>query len=444
MKREGHMPLRSGETVIPLLYADLMKVTALAPTDALAFAAARVLAVEEAPYLAVALFSVQPLAAPGLGTFAVDARWRLYLDPACFSTWTPSQAGAVLRHEVGHLVRDHAGRAASADAHDHQAWNYAADAELNDDLLDEGADLPPGCVTPESLGCERGGFAETYYQALPHPPEANDGGGGSSDGGGDDTCGSGAGGPTRPWELGAEAPGGDGEVEHGGAVGSAGGLDEAEADLVRRQVAIEVARQSTSRGTTPGGWQRWAEAELAPPTVAWRKVLAGAVRQAVAWRTGMADYSYHRPGRRRVPNVVTPAMRRPVPNLAVVVDTSGSMGQAELDAALAEVGGIARGVGVRGRQLRLLSVDAAVHGVTPVTDVARIVLRGGGGTDMRVGIAAAEALRPAPDAVVVLTDGATPWPDQPGRCRLVCAVISPTPPTDTPTWATTVHIPTGG
>src|ERR1700737_4963674 len=105
-----------------------MEVIAMDPDTALAFSAARMLAVTEAPYLAAALFAVTPLAAPGLGTFAVDFRWRLYLDPACFASWTPSQAGAVLLHEIGHLVRDHAGRAESAGVDDHRRWNYAADA----------------------------------------------------------------------------------------------------------------------------------------------------------------------------------------------------------------------------------------------------------------------------------------------------------------------------
>ena len=44
--------------------------------------AARLVAMEHAPYLAHALFSTQPVAAVGLGTFAVDRGWRLYLDPA--------------------------------------------------------------------------------------------------------------------------------------------------------------------------------------------------------------------------------------------------------------------------------------------------------------------------------------------------------------------------
>lgn len=60
---------------------------------------------------------------------------------------------------------------------------------------------------------------------------------------------------------------------------------------------------------------------------------------------------------------------------------------------------------------------------------------------MRVGIAAAEAARPAPHVVIVLTDGDTPWPEHPTRAKLVCAVIRDTEPTATPEWATTVHVP---
>ena len=44
--------------------------------------AARVRATRTQPYLAIALHSLQVVAAPGLGTFAVDRAWRLYVDPA--------------------------------------------------------------------------------------------------------------------------------------------------------------------------------------------------------------------------------------------------------------------------------------------------------------------------------------------------------------------------
>ena len=387
--------------------------------ERLALAAARLLAVDDAPYLASALFSLTPLAAPGLGTMAVDRYWRLYIDPDCLDRWTASQQAAVLTHEIGHLIRGHAERADAACADDKLAWNYAADAEINDDLLDAGADLPPGCVTPESIGCAPGDFAEVYYQALMAQGQAATGAG----------CGSGAGGPGQSWELGEAS--GD---------AATGGLDPADAELVRRKAAIAVA-EASGRGTMPGGWARWAAGVLAPPVLPWRRLLGGAVRHALTCGGGGEHPTYRRPGRRRIPGVLTPAMRRPLPNLALVVDTSGSMSAADLDAAMSEVAGIAAAAGVRGTSLRLLSVDATTHSVTPVKRVADVVLSGGGGTDMRVGIAAAAALHPRPDAIVVLTDGDTPWPERPTTPRLVCAVISNHPPVGTPPWAATVHIP---
>ncbi len=70
--------------------------------------------------------------------------------------------------------------------------------------------------------------------------------------------------------------------------------------------------------------------------------------------------------------------------------------------------------GIRGRDLRIMDVDAAVQQTADyagAADLARI--RGRGGTDMRIGIKAALELKPRPHAVVVFTDGYR-WPG-PGR-----------------------------
>jgi len=101
-------------------------VRALTADEARLLTAARLVAVEHAPYLAHALFTTQPVAAEGLGTFAVDRGWRLYLDPAVLVRWGPPLAGGVLVHEIGHLVRAHAERAdvLGADV-DHEHWNVA-------------------------------------------------------------------------------------------------------------------------------------------------------------------------------------------------------------------------------------------------------------------------------------------------------------------------------
>ena len=93
----------------------------------------------------------------------------------------------------------------------------------------------------------------------------------------------------------------------------------------------------------PAGLLRWAELTV-QPAVDWRRVLAAELRRAVADTAGAVDYSYRRPSRRApvAGQVVLPALRRPVPEVAVVCDTSGSMTEDLLAAALAEVEGLLR------------------------------------------------------------------------------------------------------
>jgi predicted metal-dependent peptidase len=412
--------------------ADGPGVRGLSPPEEHAFRLIRLAAAEQMPYFARALFAMQPAAEPGLGTFAVDRHWRLYMDPALLAgpdAWPVVTAAAVLLHEAGHLIRDHAGRTGSLPAPVHGlAWNLAADAEINDDLLAAGAPLPDGVVTPGALGLPDQGLAEDYYARLLDRPDNldrfDDGGPG---------CGSGSGGPALPGELPWEAAAG------------LPGLGPAGADLVRRAVARDVKEAAgRGRGTMPAGLDRWASGVLAPPAVPWQQVLRGAVRAVIAGAAGRADYTYRRPSRRRVPGVIRPAMRGVSLSVAVVVDTSGSMGAEQLGAALSEIGGVTAASGVSRDQLYVLACDAAAAAPQRVRSVSGIRLTGGGGTDMRVGIGAAAALRPAPNVIIVLTDGDTPWPERPlPRSRLVCAVISPDPPRGTPEWAVTVHVPDG-
>jgi predicted metal-dependent peptidase len=69
--------------------------------------------------------------------------------------------------------------------------------------------------------------------------------------------------------------------------------------------------------------------------------------------------------------------------------------------------------GLRQTQVRVLAVDTDVHVVRRVSRAAQVQLAGGGGTDMGAGIESAAKLHPKPSVAIVLTDGYTPWPDQP-------------------------------
>jgi predicted metal-dependent peptidase len=391
-------------------------------------AAGRTWAASRFPYLATGLFGARVIATPEIGTVAVDEGWRLHADPAIAAEWTPAQLGSVLVHHVCHLLRAHAERAGVAGVQPERAraWVRAADAEINDDLVPAGLQLPGRPVLPEHLGAENGLLAEQYYAAGPaQRPRLPRSDGAGGDGWGVD-CGSGADGCQRPWDSAGEPR-----------------LASWQARLLVRQVAQDCVRHGREAGDVPAGLLRWAD-ELLEPTVDWRKALAAELRRAVADTAGAVDYSYRRPSRRAsvAGDVVLPALRRPVPEVAVVCDTSGSMTEELLAAALGEVEGLLRAVGLA-RQLRVLACDAAAGPARRVSSARQVELIGGGGTDMGEGIAAAAALRPRPAITVVLTDGFTPWPDEPPRgMRVVVGLLGDDAP-DAPGWARAVRVPAG-
>ena len=299
---------------------------------------------------------------------------------------------------------------------------------------------PAGSSQPASSGQPSGTSGQPESSSQPPAPPGS-GHGSGQDGGessgdqaqipapGAGRCGSCATGQPEPWE---EGPPGEGS--------SHGGISRAEAELVRRDVARQIMEHSQARGNVPGHWTRWADEKLRP-RIDWRKELAAAVRHAVADVTGAVDYSYRKPSRRQgqVGNgkVILPSLRRPVPSVAVVVDTSGSIDDAMLSQALAEISGILKSLGQR-EGVHVLSVDAQVHACRKVFRTGQVQLTGGGGTDMGEGIEAATKLRPRPQVCVVITDGYTPWPDTPPRGMKV--IVALTGDGNTPEWAKTIKI----
>ena len=367
-------------------------------------AAARLWAATRFPYLATGVFGARVIAEPGSGTVSVDESWRMRADPDLAALWSAAQLGSVLVHHVCHLLRTHGERAQAAGVRPEEAsrWVRAADAEINDDLVPAGLDLPGHPILPRDLGADDGLLAEQYYAGLRPDPGAKRGAeadstdrsaqsGNEGSAGGWLDCGSGADGVPRR---------GDGPPD----------LPDWQARLLRRQVAQDVMTHARQPGTVPAGLLRWAE-EVLRPKVNWRRLLTAELRRAVAEVAGAVAYSYRRPSRRSAVagQVVLPALRRPVPDVAVVCDTSGSMTEDLLAAALAEVEGLLQALGLS-RQLRVLACDTAVAPAKRVTSARQVELVGGGGTNMGTGIAAAAALKPRPAVTVVLTDGYTPWP----------------------------------
>ncbi|MET8815810.1 VWA-like domain-containing protein [Streptomyces sp. NPDC004549] len=379
------------------------------PLDLPKLLTARLHAVKVRPYLADALFALHVVDDRSVPTMAVDPYWRCYVSPAFVARTPVEQLAGVWVHEVSHLLRDHHARGERY-AREHEAHgpgeplrrNIAADFEINDDIYGDGLPRPAGAVLPGLLNLPPDLLMEEYLRTASLS-------GLTSDLAWLD-CGSGADGRERPWDLGPEG---------------AFGLSRQQRDAVRFRVAEGIKGRP---GSAPDGWRRWADEAFHPPQP-WRQLLGAAVRSAASAPGVGENHTYRRPSRRSasVPGVVLPSLRRTPPRVCVVIDTSGSVSDAELGSALLEVAAITRAVGGRRDLVSVISCDAAAGIAVPLCRAESLELIGGGGTDLRSGFARALRSRPRPDVIVALTDGQTPWPSAPPPCRTVVGLF-PRPP----------------
>ena len=402
--------------------------------------AARIVAQARWPYLSTLLFNLKIVESSQLPTLAVDDGWRMYYSPDFVMEQTAEALATMVLHEALHCVNQHGPRfrALSQSRHLHVTWNFAGDVGINH-VLDR-AQMPWGDFEPlrfthlskfdvnPEMGTEKIFFTIVEYYDQ-HPEEVDQ----FSD------CGSIIGGEARDYEI-----------SRGDSDNPA--IKSDQQDVIRDQVAQEILKHAYAKGigSIPGELLRWAQ-ELLEPTIDWRKALAGAFRTSLATVLGRRDYVYTRPSRRqsamRIGNheIILPSMRKPAPPaIAIIVDTSGSIGNDEITLFLSEVDGIVKANGIS-QGVTVIPCDADIGEIQKLRSrgaITTLKLTGGGGTDMGVGIAAAGKLRPTPKIVIVLTDGFTPWPTSlpKGVETLIVCLTAEESLSTTPNWAKTILI----
>jgi predicted metal-dependent peptidase len=359
----------------------------------------------ERPYFASLILALRPRLDETVRTMAVDAKARLYVSPSFLDRISVQEAAGVLLHEGLHILLSHFQRRGDRNP---QAWNIAADLEINDDILRDKIPLPKEGIWPEKFGFPNNLLAEEYYDRF----------------------------PVQEIELSDPDldPRGDGDEEDG-----EGGLTEAQLDVIRRRVAEAIAEEAKRNpGSVPAGLERWAR-ELLQPSVPWQKVLASLVRGALLRARGRQDYRLDGRNRRQALSpVVLPRLRSPEPRILVLIDASGSIQDQELGQFLGEIAGILRatgaGVDVASGDTELASFERGV------LDPRKIRIRGGGGTDLGEILGQIRG-KGKWDLVVVLTDGWTPWP--PANPLSPTRVLVVTTDKPGPDWAKTIKIGKG-
>ena len=467
------------------------------------FPEARLVAARLRPYFAAPLWRLIPVETVGLGTMGVDKHGRCYYDPVVFDSWTLNQCAVVILHELLHRLMRHDKRSTQLNVppDKHGIWNVAADLEINQMLRDDGmTDFPlvpkptgwdaahPGepwdgrCCLPEvhkawQLESDNaGGFklvlkpvppkltAEEYYQMLlvepppeqqkssskqgqgqPDPNEQQNPGQGKGQGNappsgtpgpgqldnkptpGKGNCGSAATGGKEHWEQGApsdECPG--------------------QGDIESELASKEFAKAVQAAGNAPAGLKRWAGQVLEIPKVPWDVKLRAYLRDSLERRIGVDDSSFARPNRRQWGlwemgiEACLPSGISPIPEVMVVIDTSGSMDDQTLKSILVEIKGVCRAINA---PVKAVCVDHATYGIQVVNEDTIVRTKGGGGTDMRLGITLAAEQKPQPAVCIVLTDGYTPWPDQkPSRMGVIACLTEGGTDSGIPEWITTIKL----
>lgn len=212
------------------------------------------------------------------------------------------------------------------------------------------------------------------------------------------------------------------QEDGGGGGGGEGGLDEHDwdgagdmTDEEKKELARDIDQairqgllaHKKNTGEGAGGIDRELE-EMMTPKVNWREVLRDYVKSICHSKDAS---SWRRVNRRYLSTgVYMPSMiGEKVGHIVVAIDTSGSIGQAELTEFLSEVKGIAEEVNPEIVDLIYWDSEVAGHETYEQSEVSNIVSstkpRGGGGTSPSCVSTYLVEKKIEPQCIIVLTDG---------------------------------------
>ena len=404
--------------------------TTLTPEQKTAAEVARVGFMAACPFLAHYFYSeMKDVPTLDIPTAATDGR-NIFFNPEYLLGLKPAERVFVFAHEVYHVIMRHPqrmqhyrseGQVRGIDWDDH-AFNVAADYAINADLLDQGIGMinPSWLYDPKFTGQD---LAEDIYEKIWTKPPPD---GGSKQGktfGQSGKSSKGAKGDGR-----ADANGGGFDQVLAPPTDPVTGKEDVPDPAEFKEAIARAASAAKAMGNMPAGFQRIVE-EILEPQVDWREH----VRMLITGRIGTRSETWERPNRRRLalnPPLFMPGRRGYGCDTVVVgVDTSGSIGEKELAAFFAEVGGVLNDV--RPKRVVLMSCDAKVHQVEEANSLDELQvlrkkgLKGGGGTSFVPVFEEVEKLGLRPAALIYLTDMLGSFPERaPAYPTIWCSTSS--------------------
>lgn len=334
-------------------------------------------------------------------TIGTDVR-ALYYNPEYISQLSLDQTQFVLAHEALHCALSHFARRQHRVK---QRWDVACDLAINPLLIQDGLKPPPGVLLKSGF---EGMMAEEIYPFIDEDTEEETH---------DDhlydqenqSKGSSSGGPSQ--DEASESGSGssqdeDSEPEQGGQPQPLSETEQEQLAVQWRQRLAGAAQQAKQAGKLGAAMMRLVD-HLLQPQLPWRMLLA-------RYMTAVArdDYSYQRPSRREG-DAILPTLKSAQISVAVVLDTSGSINDTEMQEFISEIDAIKGQLRAR---LILHACDAALCKNGPwVYEPWEVFtlpegIYGRGGTRFTPVFEWLEQIEQKPDLLVYFTDAQGEFP----------------------------------
>ncbi len=357
-------------------------------------AAARTRLILDKPFLGALALRLPMVAADPkwCQTTSADAR-SFYYNPAYIDGLSLEQAQFVLANQALHCALLHFSR------RQHRSrfrWNIACDHAINPLLVKDGLVPPPGTLV---LECYEGMTAEEIYPYIEEndSDESEDQPRHDGDGSGD----------ARDESRGGEQEGSANEDATGAGRPQPLSAAEQESLAAQWQQRLAGAAQQAQQAGKLGGLLGRMVGELMQPRLPWRMLLARYMTQYAR-----DDYSYMRPSRREG-DMILPSLRSAQADIVVVLDTSGSISEQEMDEFISEIDVIKGQLRAR-ILLHACDTELAEDGPWQFEPWDELglpgAIQGGGGTNFRPAFEWISRQGRIPDLLLYFTDALGDFP----------------------------------
>ncbi len=355
------------------------------------------------PFFSFLTFKLTVKEDPKCPTMGVDRLGNMFFNSDFVTSLTDQELIGVICHEVMHVALMHLNFLGSRNP---TIANIAQDIVINDILIENHFYLPKGGIIPTNhevsipggkkpiiiKEINRKGWQQIYNELISQlPPDQKN-------------------------------PGFDVHIYGSDPGSEEGKKEEAQAEKMGmteqdlQQALNEAYAHAKMQGHAPCGLDRLIE-ELNYPTLPWRQMLQKFIIRELPF-----DFSFMRPSRKSVATgVYMPSVTREQLEIAIGVDTSGSMSTDDLKECVSEVMGILKAYD--NVTLNILACDTEVHvaeNIKSEEDLAKFNWKGGGGTDFIPVFKWIEENKPMTKLLIFFTDGYGDFPESTQLHTLWC------------------------